>query len=76
MKLNKRFKSKFADYFGKKGLSNVSVNNNKISNNKTSKYIGKFDKYINFTNLKNKYRTLSNDVKLQQNIEKNELEKI
>lgn len=77
MKLNKRFKSKFADYFCKKGLTNESVNkSNKIRNNKTSKYTGKFDKYINFTHLKNKYRTLSNDVKLQQNIEKNELEKI
>lgn len=72
MKLKKKFKSKFADYFGKKGLSNESVDNKKIRNNKTSQYTGKFDKYINFTNLKNKYKTLSNDIKLKQNFEKNE----
>ena len=36
----------------------------------------KFDKYINFTNFKKKYRALSNNIKLRQNLEKNESEKI
>ena len=65
--LKAKYKSKFADYFEKKNF-----------NNKTSKYSlkgdKKFDKYINFTNFKMKYRALSNNIKLKQNLRKNELE--
>ena len=80
LKLNKRYKSKFADYFDKKGHTNISFDSKKIRNNKTSKYSmicdKKFDKYINFTNFKRKYRALSNNIKLRHNLEKNESEKI
>ena len=76
--LNAKYKSKFADYFDKKGHTNISFDSKKIRNNKTSKYSmicdKKFDKYINFTNFKMKYRALSNDIKLKQNLRKNELE--
>ena len=75
--LKAKYKSKFADYFEKKNF-NGSVDNKIIRNNKTSKYSlkgdKKFDKYINFTNFKNKYRALSNNIKLKKNLEKKELE--
>ena len=75
--LNAKYKSKFADYFEKKNF-NGNVDNKIIRNNKTSKYSlkgdKKFDKYINFTNFKKKYRALSNNIKLKQNLRKNELE--
>jgi len=75
--LKAKYKSKFADYFEKKNFGG-SVDNKIIRNNKTSKYSlkgdKKFDKYINFTNFKMKYRALSNNIKLKQNLRKNELE--
>ena len=45
----------------------------KIKLNKTYKYsdkFDKFDKHINFTNLKKKYRALSNKIPLPQNLGK------
>ena len=52
LKLNAKYKSKFADYFGKKGNSDVNIGNKIIKNNRTTKYLDKYDKFINFTNLK------------------------
>ena len=48
---------------------------NEVKNSsKTVIFDKKFDKYINFTNFKMKYRALSNNIKLKQNLRKNELE--
>ena len=70
-KLNSKYKSKFADYYGRKGNNTGSADNKKIKMNKTHKYSDNFDKHINFTNLKNKYRTLTSQIALPQNLEKN-----
>ena len=70
-KLNSKYKSKFADYYERKGNNTGSVDYKKIKLNKTYKYSDKFDKHINFTNLKNKYRALTNKCVLPQNLEKN-----
>ena len=72
IKFNSKYKSKFADYFGKKGNSSESYDKKKIKSNKTYKYSDKFDKHINFTNLKKKYRALSNKIPLPQSIIKEE----
>ena len=74
MKVQSRYKSKFADYYEKKGNSYESLDNKKIKKiklNKTYKYSGQFDKHINFTNLKAKYRAQSNKIILPQNLGKN-----
>ena len=74
LKLNAKYKSKFADYFGKKGNSDVNIGNKIIKNNRTTKYLDKYDKFINFTNLKKKYRAYSNKIILPQKLDKNIIE--
>ena len=73
MQIHSKYKSKFADYYQKKGNSSDSFNNSKIKKikiNKTYKYSAQFDKHINFTNLKAKYRAFSNKIILPQKLEK------
>ena len=74
LKLNAKYKSKFADYFGKKGNSDVNIGNKIIKNNRTTKYLDKYDKFINFTNLKKKYWAYSNKIILSQKLDKNIIE--
>ena len=69
-KVNSKYKSKFANYYEKKCNNSESFDKKKIKLNKTYKYSDKFDKHINFTNLKKKYRALSNKILLPQNFEK------
>ena len=72
-KVNSKYKSKFADYYDKKRNNSESFDKKNIKLNKTYKYsdkFDKFDKHINFTNLKKKYRALSNKIPLPQNLGK------
>ena len=71
--VNSKYKSKFADYHKRKGTSSESADNKIIKMNKTNKTLknsDKFDKHINFTDLKTKLRTLSNKIVLKKRLEK------
>lgn len=73
LKLNSKYKSKFADYNRKKKTNNESINSKTIKQNKTYKYSDKFDKHINFTNLNIKYRAKSNKLNLPHNFGENDI---
>ena len=70
-KVNSKYKSKFADYYSKKRNNSESIDKKKIKQIKTHKYSDKFDKHINFTNLKTKYRAMTNKISYPQILEKN-----
>ena len=64
LKLKSKYKSKFADYFKKKGNTKDESSDKNIKSNKTFKYQINFDKNINFTHLKEKYRSSTNKINL------------